>query len=133
MKEKYEDLIYRVVSKHYPYVKRIDFLVGRAQSNLGEGVNEMIMDKQHCDDLTVIVHIDTNMISPLSKDVDEPEDYVHNLFNYPYGSVISEESYRLDNLIYSLTTPFTKLIPTNDDDPFISESFIQYLKYDIMS
>jgi hypothetical protein len=130
MKEKYEDLIYRVVSKHYPYVKRIDFLVGRAQSNLGEGVDEMIMDKQHCDDLTVIVHIDTNMLSPLSKDVDEPEDYVHNLFNYPYGKVIRDDSYRLDKLIYSLTTPFTKLLPTNNDDPFISESFIQYLKYE---
>lgn len=132
MKEKYEDLIYRVVSKHYPYVKRIDFLVGRAQSNLGEGVDETYRTL-HCDDLTVIVHIDTNMLSPLSKDVSEPEDYAHNLFNYPYGSAIRDDSYRLDKLIYSLTTPFTKLLPTNDDDPFISESFIQYLKYDIMS
>jgi hypothetical protein len=118
MKEKYEDLIYRVVSKHYPYVKRIDFLVGT---------------KEHCDELTVIVHIDTDMLSPLSKDVDEPEDYVHNLFNYPYGSIISVESYKLDNLIQTMTSPFTKLIPTNDDDPFISESFIQYLKYDNVS
>jgi hypothetical protein len=126
MKEKYEDLIYRVVSKHYPYVKRIDFLVGGAQSDLGEGV----MYKQHCDDLTVIVHIDTNMLSPLSKDVSEPEDYVHNLFNYPYGKVIRDDSYRLDKLIYSLTTPFTKLIPTNDDNPFMPGSFTQYLKYE---
>jgi hypothetical protein len=133
MKEKYEDLILRVVSKHYPYVKRIDFLVGRDQSNLGEGVNEMIMDKQHCDDLTVIVHIDTNMLSPLSKDVSEPEDYVHNLFNYPYGKLIRDDSYRLDKLIYTLTTPFAKLLPTNDDDPFMPEPFTQYLKYDIMS
>jgi hypothetical protein len=129
MKEKYEDIILRVVSKHYPYVKRIDFLVGGYQSNLGEGV----MDKQHCDDLTVIVHIDTNMLSPLSKDVSEPEDYVHNLFNYPYGKLIHDDSYRLDKLIYTLTTPFAKLLPTNDDDPFMPEPFTQYLKYDIMS
>ena len=128
MKEKYEDLILRVVSKHYPYVKRIDFLVGRAQSNLGEGV----MDKQHGDDLTVIVHIDTDMISPHHKEVSELEDYSHDLF-FNWIEEISVESYKLDNLIQTMTSPFTKLIPTNDDDPFISESFIQYLKYDNVS
>jgi hypothetical protein len=124
MKEKYEDLLYRVVSKHYPYVKRIDFLVGRAQHHPLVG--------EHCDDLTVIVHIDTDMISPHHKEVSELEDYSHDLF-FNGVEEISVESYRLDNLIYSLTTPFTKLVPTNDDDPFMPESFIQYLKYDIMS
>jgi hypothetical protein len=72
MKEKYEDLIYRVVSKHYPYVKRIDFLVGRSQHHPLVG--------EHCDDLTVIVHIDTDMISPHHKEVSELEDYSHDLF-----------------------------------------------------
>ena len=124
MKEKYEDLIYRVVSKHYPYVKRIDFLVGRSQHHPLVG--------EHCDDLTVIVHIDTDMISPHHKEVSELEDYSHDLF-FNGVEEISVESYRLDELIYSLTTPFAKLLPTNDDDPFISESFIQYIKYDIMS
>ena len=116
MKEKYEDLIYRVVSKNYPYVKKITFTT--------------VEDDP---DLTVTVHIDTDMLSPHIKDVSEPEDYVHHLFNYSYYKVIRDDSYRLDKLIHTLTSPFTKLIPTNDDDPFISESFIQYLKYDNVS
>jgi hypothetical protein len=116
MKEKYEDLILRVVSKHYPYVKKITFTT--------------VEDDP---DLTVTVHIDTDMISPHHKEVSELEDYVHNLFNYPYGKLIRDDSYRLDKLIYTLTTPFAKLLPTNDDDPFMPEPFTQYLKYDNVS
>ena len=132
MKEKYEDLILRVVSKHYPYVKKIDLIIGRDQSNLGDGVNEIIMKNDP--DLTVTVHIDTDMISPHHKEVRELEDYVHRLFNHPYGDVISyNDSYKLDDLIHALTSPFAKLLPTNDDDPFMPGSFIQYLKYDNVS
>ena len=122
MNQKYEDLIFRVVSKHYPYVKKIDFLIGRSQSNLGEGPN----------DVTVVVHIDTDMISPHHKEVSELEDYPHDLFHI-YDEERSMESYALDELIANLTSPFTKLLPTNDDDPFMPGSFIQYLKYDNVS
>jgi hypothetical protein len=113
MKEKYEDLIYRVVSKHYPYVKKITFTT--------------VEDDP---DLTVTVHIDTDMISPQSKDEDEPEDYVHHLFNYPYSDIIREESYRLDELLFEITSPLSKLLVPKSNTTFSTGSFIQYIKYE---
>ena len=113
MKEKYEDLILRVVSKHYPYVKKITFTT--------------VEDDP---DLTVTVHIDTDMISPHHKEVSELEDYVHNLFNYPYGKLIRDESYRLDELLFEITSPLSKLLVPKSNTTFNTGSFIQYIKYE---
>lgn len=116
MKEKYEDLIYRVVSKHYPYVKKITFTT--------------VEDDP---DLTVTVHIGTDMISPHHKEVSELEDYVHHLFVYPYSDIICEESYRLDELLYEITSPLSKLLVPKSNTTFSTGSFIQYIKYDNVS
>jgi hypothetical protein len=113
MKEKYEDLILRVVSKHYPYVKKIVFTI--------EGDDP---------DLTVTVHIDTDMISPNSKDVSEIEEYVHQLFVYPYSDIIREESYKLDELLFEITSPLSKLLVPKSNTTFNTGSFIQYIKYE---
>ena len=116
MKEKYEDLIYRVVSKHYPYVKRIDFLILKDDP-----------------DLTVTVHIDTDMISPHHKEVSELEDYVHHLFYYPYGKAIRKYSYKLDELLFEITSPLAILLVPKSNTTFSTGSFIQYIKYDNVS
>jgi hypothetical protein len=113
MKEKYENLILRVVSKHYPYVKKIVFTI--------EGDDP---------DLTVTVHIDTDMISPNSKDVSEIEEYVHQLFVYPYSDIIREESYKLDELLFEITSPLSKLLVPKSNTTFNTGSFIQYIKYE---
>tara|TARA_R110000868_G_C10533660_1_gene734268 strand:- start:39 stop:389 length:351 start_codon:yes stop_codon:yes gene_type:complete len=113
MKEKYEDLILRIVSKNYPYIKKIVF-------------KTMVDDP----DLTVTIHVDTDMISPQSKDDDEPHDYVHHLFNYPYNKVISDDSFRLDELLYKITSPLSKLLVTENTTVFNTGSFTQYVKYE---
>jgi hypothetical protein len=113
MKEKYEDLIYRIVSKNYPYVKKITFTT--------------VEDDP---DLTVTVHIDTDMLSPQSNDVDEPEDYVHLLFNYPYSNDIRDDSYNLDGLLFEITSPLSKLLVPKSNTTFNTGSFIQYIKYE---
>jgi hypothetical protein len=114
MKEKYEDLIYRVVSKKYPYVKKIDFII--------------LVDDP---DLLVIVHIDTDMISPQSKDDNDPQDYLHHLF-YPdgVGEETRKEVYKLDELLYEITSPLSKLLVPKSNTTFSTGSFIQYIKYE---
>ena len=113
MKEKYEDLICRIVSKNYLYIKKIVFTT-------------MVDDP----DLTVFVHIDTDMINPQSKDDEDPQDYVHHLFNYPYSNDIRDDSYRLDGLLYDITSPLSKLLVTENTTVFNTGSFIQYVKYE---
>jgi hypothetical protein len=113
MKEKYEDLIYRIVSKRYPFIKKIVFTT-----------------EEDDPDLTVFVYVDTDMISPQSKDVDEPEDYVHLLFNYPYSNDIRDDSYNLDGLLFEITSPLSKLLVTENTTVFNTGSFIQYVKYE---
>ena len=113
MREKYEDLIYRIVSKRYPFIKKIVFTT-----------------EEDDPDLTVFVCVDTDMINPQSKDDDEPHDYVHHLFNYPYSEDIRDDSYRLDGLLYEITSPLSKLLVTESKHTFSSGSFIQYVKYE---
>ena len=113
MKEKYEDLILRIVSKQYPYIKKINFTT-----------------EEDDPDLTVFVHIDTDMINPHTKDDEDPQDYVHHLFNYPYSEVIRDDSYRLDGLLYDITSPLSKLLVTESSSTFNTGSFIQYVKYE---
>ena len=118
MKEKYEDLILRIVSKRYPYIKKIVFTT-------------MVDDP----DLTVTIHVDTDMISELwKKDVDEPQDYVHHLFQYDgVGEETRKEGFKLDELLCDLTSPLSKLLVTENTTTFTTGSYIQYVKYDIMS
>lgn len=114
MKEKYEDLICRVVSKKYPFVKKIDFII-----------------LEDDPDLTVTVHIDTDMINPhFYKLDDDPQDYVHHLFNYPYSNDIRDDSYNLDGLLCGITSPLSKLLVTENTTVFNAGSFIQYIKYE---
>lgn len=113
MKEKYEDLILRIVSKKYPYIKKIVF-------------KTMVDDP----DLTVFVCVDTDMISPQSKDDEDPQDYVHHLFNYPFSNDIRDDSYRLDGLLYDITSPLSKLLVTESSSTFTTGSYIQYVKYE---
>lgn len=117
MKEKYEDLILRIVSKNYPYIKKIVFTT-------------MADDP----DLTVFVYVDTDMISELWKDVDEPQDYLHHLFQYDgVGKETRNEGIELDDLLRDLTSPLSKLLVTENTSTFNTGSYIQYVKYDIMS
>lgn len=116
MKEKYEDLIYRVVSKHYPYVKKITFTT-----------------VEYDPDLTVTVHIDTDMISPHHKEVSELEDYVHHLFIHPYGDINVNDFFDLDELLFEITFPLSKLLVPKSNTTFNAGSFIQYIKYDNVS
>jgi hypothetical protein len=68
--------------------------------------------------------------SPQSKDDEDPQDYVHHLFNYPYSEVIRDDSYRLDGLLYDITSPLSKLLVTESSSTFNTGSFIQYVKYE---
>ena len=114
MKEKYEDLILRIVSKKYPYIKKIVF-------------KTMVDDP----DLTVTIHVDTDMISPKSKDVDEPQDYLHHLFQYDgVGKEKRKEGFKLDELLCDLTSPLSKLLVTESSSTFNTGSYIQYVKYE---
>ena len=114
MKEKYEDLILRITSKRYPYIKKIVFTT-------------MVDDP----DLTVTMHVDTDMINPhFYKLDDEPQDYVHHLFNYPYSEDIRDDSYKLDELLCKITSPLSKLLVTENTTTFNAGSFIQYVKYE---
>lgn len=114
MKEKYEDLIYRIVSKNYPYIKKIVFTT-----------------MEDDPDLTVTIHVDTDMISPKSKDVDVPQDYLHHLFQYDdAGEEKRKESMGLDDLLCEITSPLSKLLITENTTVFNTGSFIQYVKYE---
>lgn len=114
MKEKYEDLILRIVSKNYPYIKKIVF-------------KTMVDDP----DLTVIAHIDTDMISDMWKDVDEPQDYLHHLFYYDgVREKTRKEGFKLDELLCDLTSPLSKLLVTESSSTFNTGSYIQYVKYE---
>ncbi len=114
MKEKYEDLIYRIISKRHPYIKKIVFKTEEGDP-----------------DLTVIAHIDTDMISDMWKDVDEPQDYLHHLFYYDgVGEETRKEGFKLDELLCEITSPLSKLLVTENSYKFNSGSYIQYVKYE---
>ena len=109
MKEKYEDLILRVVSKQYPYIKKITFTTM-------EDPND-----QQYSYLKVVAHVDIDMISEWAinrRDIQE-YDYVHYMFkeeilNNPKNvKTIVIESERLDDVLFNLTSSLTKLIVPN--------------------
>jgi hypothetical protein len=149
MYKKYEDMLLRVVSKHYPYVKKIDFFVG----GYGEDpipyvpirVDEVETENKECDDLIVTVHIDVNMVNHqgiymVKPDLvfnhqgfymveDGAQDYLHNLFMYTRHTELSKDSFDLDELIYNMSSPFTKLLIPNIKGRFDPGSFLQYVIY----
>ena len=109
MKEKYEDLILRVVSKQYPYIKKITF-------KTMEDPND-----QQYSYLKVVAHVDIDMISEWAinrGDIHE-YDYIHYMFreeilNSPKNiKTIEMESLHLDDVLYNLTSPLTRLIVPN--------------------
>ena len=109
MKEKYEDLILRVVSKQYPYIKKITF-------KTMEDPN----DEQYSY-LKVVAHVDINMVSELAINRGDRHeyDYTHymfreEIFNSPKNfKTIVIESERLDDVLFNLTSPLTKLLVPN--------------------
>ena len=107
MKEKFEDLILRVVSKHYPYVKRITFITM-------EDPND-----QQYSYLKVVAHVDVKMIDEfiITRGKSYEYDYVHYMFReelYNDSNVdetIVIESERLDDVLSVSYTHLT--LPTN--------------------
>ncbi len=109
MKEKYEDLILRVVSKQYPYIKKITFTTM-------EDPHE-----QQYSYLKVVAHVDVSMVSEWAinrGDIHE-YDYVHYMFreeilNSPKNvKTIVIESERLDDVLFNLTSTLTRLLIPN--------------------
>lgn len=109
MKEKYEDLILRVVSKQFPYIKKITF-------KTMEDPND-----QQYSYLKVVAHVDINMISEwaINRGNKHEYDYIHYMFleeilNSPKNiKTIEMESLHLDDVLYNLTSPLTRLIVPN--------------------
>lgn len=108
MKEKYEDLILRVVSKQYPYIKKITFTT---------------MEDPHYQQysyLKVVAHVDVTMVSELiiNRGDTNEYDYVHymlreEIVNGLVNETITIESECLDDILYNLTSPLTKLLVPN--------------------
>ena len=109
MKEKYEDLILRIVSKQYPYIKKITF-------KTMEDPND-----QQYSYLKVVAHVDIDMISEwaINRGNKHEYDYIHYMFreeilNSPKNiKTIEMESLHLDDALYNLTSPLTRLIVPN--------------------
>ena len=122
MKEKFEDLILRVVSKHYPYVKRITFITM-------EDPND-----QQYSYLKVVAHVDVKMIDEfiITRGKSYEYDYVHYMFREELHNdsnvdeTIVIESERLDDVLFNLTSSLTKLLVPNHP-PNNWETHIQYV------
>lgn len=101
MKEKYEDLILRVVSKQFPYIKKITF-------KTMEDPND-----QQYSYLKVVAHVDVNMVSEwaINRGNKHEYDYIHYMFLE--DETIEKESLHLDDALYNLTSPLTRLIVPN--------------------
>jgi hypothetical protein len=109
MKEKFEDLILRVVSKNYPYVKKITFTT-MVDPN----------DEQYSY-LKVVAHVDVNMVSEwaINRGKSLEYDFVHYMIREEiYNSsnddeTIVIESERLDDILFILTSSLTRLLVPN--------------------
>ena len=109
MKDKFEDLILRVVSKQFPYIKKITFTIM-------EDPND-----QQYSYLKVVAHVDVDMISEwaINRGNKHEYDYIHYMFREDFfnGSnlddPIEKESLHLDDVLYNLTSSLTRLIVPN--------------------
>lgn len=101
MKEKYEDLIFRVVSKQFPYIKMITFTTM-------EDPND-----QQYSYLKVVAHVDVDRVSEwtINRGDRHEYDYIHYMFRE--DETIEKESLHLDDVLYNLSSSLTRLIVPN--------------------
>lgn len=101
MKEKYEDLIFRVVSKQFPYIKMITFTTM-------EDPND-----QQYSYLKVVAHVDVDRVSEwtINRGDRHEYDYIHYMFRE--YETIEKESLHLDDVLYNLSSSLTRLIVPN--------------------